>query len=266
MNIDREALAIYCETFANSYRYNAVLIKLVSRWDLFDMAAAIMTADAEWQMGIRQAPMAMGELKRSLRISPRSVQVLVPILSFYGLVKVCANPEDKRISWIHPLPKLEGPFLVWLLAALSFIDACSPEQPPLSALTKETNALQMFKAHAGRDYLNGALPWDQHELIRYFAQRDAGFQLLCSLMVSHYRNTPFNSVSSFRSLFGVSRSHLHNMLKQAKKEKWLEYDKDRRVYLCTLRMIESFETFVLAEAHFLKRHARSTLMILTKAQ
>lgn len=252
----RSALADYCETYAQSYECNAVLVKLFSRWVQFDLLVSLLTADAEYRLGNRNTPMTMGELKEESRLSHRAIQIFLPTLAFYRLIKIQTHPDDRRVRSLVPQPRLEKILTDWLTQAFRFIDRCKfNDAIPLTPLLQDPDWFLSFKGLAGRAYLSGALPWREYPLIAFFAERHAGFQLLAVTMSCHYRERPYMDARRFKSLFGVSRSHIYKLLLDAKAHGWIDRCEDSPAYVPTQAMVTSFEAFVIAESRFLIHHA-----------
>lgn len=253
--IDRDALAAYCEAFAQSYECNAILVKLFSKWVQFDLLVSLLTADAEYRLGQRAIPMTVGEIKQESGLSHRTIQILLPTLAFYRLIEIQALPNDRRSRVVIPLPKLEKVLTNWLAQAFRFIDCCKfGNARKLSPLLEDPDWFLAFKSQAGRAYLSGELPWQHYPLIAFFAERHAGFQMLAVIMSCHYRGRPYADSNRYKSLFGVSRSHLYKLLQDAKEQGWICRRDDLPAYDPTPAMAVAFEKFVIEEAWFLLRH------------
>lgn len=259
--LHRGALADYCEAFAQSYECNALLVKLFSKWIQFDLLVSLLTADAEFRLGKRTTPMTVGEVKEESGLSDRAIQIFLPTLAFYRLIEIHPLPNDRRARTVIPLPKIERVLTDWLEQAFRFIDQCELHDAiKLSPLLQDPDWFLTFKARAGRASLSGEFAWQDYPLIAFFSQRHAGFQLLAIVMCCHYRGQPCVNVGRYKSLFGVSRSHIFKLVQDAKAHGWLFQDEVTTGYAPTEAMIVAFEAFVVDEAQFLLRHAASSLV------
>jgi hypothetical protein len=255
------ALADYCEAFAQSYECNALLVKLFSKWIQFDLLVSLLTADAEFRLGKRTTPMTVGEIKEESGLSHRAIQIFLPTLAFYRLIEIQSLPNDRRVRTVIPLPKIEKVLTDWLEQAFRFIDQCHFQDAiKLSPLLRDPDWFLTFKAQAGRASLSGEFAWQDYPLIAFFSQRHAGFQLLAIVMCCHYRGQPCMNVSRYKSLFGVSRSHIFKLVQDAKTHGWLGQEAATAGYVPTEAMVVAFEAFVVDEAQFLLQHATASLV------
>lgn len=253
------ALADYCEAFAQSYECNALLVKLFSRWIQFDLLVSLLTADAEYRLGKRITPMTVGEIKEESGLSHRAIQIFLPTLAFYRLVEIHPLPNDRRTRAVIPLPKIGKVLTDWLTQAFRFIDHCELNNAiKLSPLLQDPDWFLRFKAQAGRASLSGEFAWQDYPLVAFFSERHAGFQLLAIVMCCHYRGQPCTNVSRYKSLFGVSRSHIFKLVQDAKARGWIDHDAATAGYVPTEAMVVAFEAFVLDEAQFLLHHAKTS--------
>ncbi|MCD8516424.1 MAG: hypothetical protein LRY56_04865 [Burkholderiaceae bacterium] len=253
------ALADYCEAFAQSYECNALLVKLFSKWIQFDLLVSLLTADAEFRLGKRTTQMTVGEIKEESGLSHRAIQIFLPTLAFYRLIEIHSLPNDRRARTVIPLPKLEKVLTDWLTQAFRFIDHCDLNNAiKLSPLLQDPEWFLQFKAQAGRACLSGEFAWQDYPLIAFFSERHAGFQLLAIVMCCHYRGQPCTNVSRYKSLFGVSRSHIFKLVQDAKAHGWIDQDAATAGYVPTEAMVVAFEAFVLDEAKFLLHHATTS--------
>jgi hypothetical protein len=253
--INHQVLAEYCEAFARSFRGNAILVKLVSRLTHYDLLIAILITEAEWRLGTRASPMTIGELKRSSNLSPRSIQVITTALRFYDLLETRVNPDDRRSQILLGTPKLDRIFLEWLQPGLLFLDHClPPHQIKAFNILEDPDLLMSFKANAGRAYLEGALDWSRYEEMAYFGQHHAGFQLLASLLACHYQGQTYTTSAGFHSLFGVSQSHIRNILTGAAAKELVNFSVRDQAVRCTPKLINGFEQYILDELAFFESH------------
>lgn len=253
------ALADYCEGFAQSYECNAILVKLFSKWIQFDLLVSLLTADAEHRLGARTTPMTVGEIKEESGLSERAIQIFLPTLAFYRLIEIHPSPNDRRARTVTPLPKIERILTDWLTQAFRFIDRCEfNDAVKLSPMLQDPDWFLRFKAQAGRASLSGEFAWRDYPLVAFFSDRHAGFQLLAVIMACHYRGRPCKDLSKYKSLFGVSRSHLYKLLQDAKAHGWIEQDAGLSTYMPTAAMLNAFEAFVIDEAQFLLGHATAS--------
>lgn len=255
--LHRDALGAYCRAFAESYECNAILVKLFSNWIQFDLLISLLTADAEYRLGKRATPMTIGEIKEESNLSHRAIQIFLPTLAFYKLIEIHPLPNDRRARSVIPLPKLEKVLTDWLTQAFKFIDSCEfVDAIKLSPLLHDQDWFLAFKGQAGRAYLSGVFSWRDYPLIAFFSERVAGFQLLAVIMSSHYLGQPCTNVTRYRSLLGVSRSHLYKLLQNAKSHGWIDQDLVTSAYVPTQAMVTAFEEFVIDEAQFLLNHTK----------
>ena len=256
--LHRGALADYCEAFAQSYECNVLLVKLFSKWIQFDLLVSLLTADAEFRLGKRTTPITVREIKEESGLSHRVIQIFLPTLAFYRLIKTHPLPNDRRARTVIPLPKIEKVLTDWLEQAFQFIDQCHFQDAiKLSPLLQDPDWFLTFKAQAGRASLSGEFAWQDYPLIAFFSQRHAGFQLLVIVMCYHYRGQPCVNVSRYKILVGVSRSHIFKLVQDAKTHGWLFQDEATTGYVPTEAMVVAFEAFVVDEAQFLLQHATS---------
>lgn len=254
--LHHSALADYCANFAQSYECNAILVKLFSKWVQFDLVVSLLTADAEYRLGQRATPMTVSEVKQESGLSERAVQILLPTLAFYRMVQVNSLPNDRRVKTVTPLPRLEKVLTDWLAQAFQFIDRCEfGDAINLSPLLQDAEWFLMFKCRAGQAHRRGEFAWRDYPLVAFFSERHAGFQLLAAIMSCHYRGQPYTAYDRYKSLFGVSRSHLYKLLQEAKAHGWLDQQAQSPAYTPTDTTVMAFEEFVIDECQFLRRHA-----------
>lgn len=179
-----------------------------------------------------ERPLTLAELQKHLSFGrfagPSRVKLLVQLLRMGRLVEAVRAPDDARVRWLRPTPRLRQPVLAWYRADLQAVERIYPL--PLAPASAHDDLIDAYMSLNARPFLrDGFILPEGLDPVLWFIGRDCGYLLLMSL-IAHatpglWPEVEVHSEARIGELaprYYVSRSHFHHLLSQAARAGWLQ--------------------------------------------
>jgi DNA-binding MarR family transcriptional regulator len=184
--------------------------------------------------------------------SASRVQDLVSRLVKTGYLEQLAAPKDRRVRIITPTAKMIAQDQDFLVSHHLPLQILFP-QPGYAPIMTRDPAFQLRQRLVSRDlFARGAQILASHPLIMLFMTRDAGIMILIKMIEMTWPGSgaePLEvSYSDLGRRFGVSRTHVRELLVEAEEMSLVRLSKGRKQLVeMTPQLLQAFDRY-LAEA------------------
>jgi len=164
--------------------------------------------------------------------SPGYAAAILLRLRVMGFVTRDTNVTDKRVRRYIPSPLMKKAFTELLGNELLAFGVIEPEALDAAEALKNSEVFKFFALNGGRG-LSRIVKKAEPDLLHLFATRDVGIAILHEIALSGAEGDTYPpkgpvrmAVAPLARKFGVSRSHVFRLLRDAEKQKLLRRDAD----------------------------------------
>jgi len=243
------ARAAFVDEILALYEGNPFLCRLLIEAGRSVVFFSLLTLSADYDPDDRETWLTVNLLKRVVAgfgvTSERRVHDILRRIIATGYAKSTPSPVDKRVRLISPTPKMLEHHRDWLRAFHTPLQLMYPNPGYPLALDRD-EVFQFAQLKAARRWQNyGAELMARNPVMMFFMAREAGTMILMKLIqldLSATRSKPARIFADFAEKFGVSRTHVSNLIGEAAGHGYLRSSDDGFVVLPLAAL--AFDRFV----------------------
>ncbi|WP_341989461.1 hypothetical protein [Azorhizobium sp. AG788] len=232
LNAFQPALRRYAMSMLRMYRGTPVLNKIINEQGRFLISSLAL------QLHLHRDPAVPGDgltLSRLRELcaehkvaSTGRVTAFLALMRFAGFLAPAAGIADRRAKVLVPTARMMGHVRLFTVIQMQALDALDPGADHGQRLDRDPEFLEAFHRAAGGYFLRGCRLPDAFPELEVFTAADAGYMVLMTLFlqlpteggraVPAVVDLPHGPAAS---RFGVSRSHMANLMRAAQAKGFL---------------------------------------------
>jgi biotin operon repressor len=181
--------------------------------------------------------------------SPRRIEALVAQLVRAGFLKSLPAPNDRRVRVLTPMPAMLALDQNWLVVNYRPLQVMFPKPGYLRVINRDPDFQRVHRVVALGFSARGSDILASNPAMMLFLGRDAGSTILFKLvrMMSAASNPRQLSYADIGARFGVSRTHVRNLLTSAQAEGLVSLSgRGGRFVELKPQLLQAFDRFVAA--------------------
>lgn len=235
LNAFQPALRRYAMSMLRMYRGTPVLNKVINEQGRFLISSLAL------QLHLHRDPALPGDGLTLTRLrelcaahgvaSTGRVTAFLALMRFAGFLAPAPGIADRRAKRLVPTARMMGHVRLFTMIQMQAIDALCPGANRAQRLDQDPHFLEAFHRAAGGYFLRGCRLPDAFPELEVFTAADAGYMVLLTLFlqlpteggraVPGRVDLPYGPAAS---RFGVSRSHMANLMRGAQAGGFLRVD------------------------------------------
>ncbi|MGO9702727.1 MAG: hypothetical protein ACLPX7_26105 [Xanthobacteraceae bacterium] len=183
--------------------------------------------------------------------SPRRIHGLVSRFIETGYLELRSSPRDRRIRILTPTAKMHAQDQDWLVSHYLPLQVLFPE-PGYALIMERDPSFQLAqRLVASSFFVLGAQIMAAHPIVMQFMSREAGVMILIKLMqLAGPKGDAAREQISYADIgdsFGVSRTHVRKILREAEGQGLVRLTKGRGQFVQAMpELVAAFDRFVAA--------------------
>ncbi len=219
------ALRRYATSMLRMYRGTPVLNKLVNEQGRFLISSLALQLHLHRDPAVPGAGLTLTRLRELCAAhgvaSTGRVTAFLALMRFAGFLAPAPGPVDRRAKVLVPTARMMGHVRLFTVVQFQAIDALSPGADHGRRLERDPLFVERFHRAAGGYFLRGCRLPDAFPELEVFTAADAGYMVMLALFlqlptqdgraVPGVVDLPYGPAAR---RFGVSRSHMVNLMRQ----------------------------------------------------
>ncbi|MCR0983861.1 hypothetical protein [Roseomonas populi] len=188
--------------------------------------------------------------------TPRTVQSLLALLQFSGLVRRTASQADRRVKYYRPTDRMDAFVRAWLRYGTAALDILEPEMQR-GRLVENRAFVDAFSVSGGRAHLEDVVPLADRVPAPLSSLKAmlGSYSVILAVLLAHFEDVPTPSRRSIAGRFGLSRSQV-DLVVQAGRDKGLFTIDTNANLIPTPALEDSFHRWISIELAFYASHMR----------
>ncbi len=248
------ALRRYAMSMLRMYRGTPVLNKVVNEQGRFLISSLALQLHLHRDPAVPGAGLTRTRLRELCAAhgvaSTGRVTAFLALMRFAGFLSAAAGSADRRAKVLVPTARMMGHVRLFTLVQLQAVDALVAGADHVRRLERDPTLVERFNRAAGGYFLRGCRLPDAFPELEVFTAVDAGYMVLMALFLQLPADQDGRALPGVVDLpygpaarrFGVSRSHMANLMRNAEAAGFLTAERSGgrglRIHAALITLVE----------------------------